>query len=134
MLAMYIQLHNIISNIHRSLLYNFISDLLSIGELVLSMYTTFKNISDLIYTHLWRTHVFSVVLPAGMLSRHSIQHLRQVTRRVTQMTRCVTHVFTRQTSSAGVTAASQKVFDREDKYGAHNYAPVPVALTRAEGE
>lgn len=30
-------------------------------------------------------------------------------------------------------AASQQVFDREDKYGAHNYHPLPVALSRAEG-
>lgn len=29
---------------------------------------------------------------------------------------------------------SQSVFDREDKYGAHNYHPLPVALTRGEGK
>lgn len=28
---------------------------------------------------------------------------------------------------------SQAVFDREAKYGAHNYAPVPVALAKGEG-
>lgn len=28
---------------------------------------------------------------------------------------------------------SQQVFDRENKYGAHNYHPIPVALTRGEG-
>ncbi|CAD7006300.1 unnamed protein product [Ceratitis capitata] len=28
---------------------------------------------------------------------------------------------------------SQQIFDRENKYGAHNYHPLPVALTRAEG-
>lgn len=28
---------------------------------------------------------------------------------------------------------SQQVFDRENKYGAHNYHPLPVALTRGEG-
>lgn len=28
---------------------------------------------------------------------------------------------------------AQAVFDREDKYGAHNYHPLPVALARAEG-
>ena len=28
---------------------------------------------------------------------------------------------------------SELVFDRESKYGAHNYAPIPVALERAEG-
>lgn len=29
--------------------------------------------------------------------------------------------------------SSKEVFEREDKYGAHNYHPVPVAITRAEG-
>ena len=28
---------------------------------------------------------------------------------------------------------SQQVFERENKYGAHNYHPLPVALTKAEG-
>lgn len=28
---------------------------------------------------------------------------------------------------------SQAVFDREDKFGAHNYHPLPVALARGEG-
>lgn len=28
---------------------------------------------------------------------------------------------------------SKSVFEREDKYGAHNYHPIPVALTRAQG-
>ncbi|KAK7111075.1 ornithine aminotransferase, mitochondrial-like [Littorina saxatilis] len=30
-------------------------------------------------------------------------------------------------------AASQEVFKRENKYGAHNYAPLPVALCKGEG-
>ena len=29
--------------------------------------------------------------------------------------------------------ASQKVFDLEAKYGAHNYHPLPVALAKGEG-
>jgi hypothetical protein len=28
---------------------------------------------------------------------------------------------------------SQEVFDRENKYGAHNYHPIPVAIDRGEG-
>lgn len=28
---------------------------------------------------------------------------------------------------------SKMVFEREDKYGAHNYHPLPVALDRGEG-
>ena len=28
---------------------------------------------------------------------------------------------------------SQEIFDRESKYGAHNYAPLPVALCKGEG-
>lgn len=31
------------------------------------------------------------------------------------------------------TLTSQQVFDREAKYGAHNYHPLPVALSKAQG-
>lgn len=37
------------------------------------------------------------------------------------------------TKEKGATLTSQDVFDREDKYGAHNYHPLPVALCRGEG-
>lgn len=36
-------------------------------------------------------------------------------------------------SYSGLPASSQSVLDREDRYGAHNYAPIPVALNRGEG-
>lgn len=29
---------------------------------------------------------------------------------------------------------SEAVFRREERYAAHNYAPIPVALTRGKGE
>lgn len=29
---------------------------------------------------------------------------------------------------------SEEIYAREDKYGAHNYHPLPVALDRGEGE
>lgn len=35
--------------------------------------------------------------------------------------------------SAQLGTKSQEVFDREDKFGAHNYGPVPVALAKGEG-
>lgn len=38
-----------------------------------------------------------------------------------------------QAASCHRTITSQEVFDRETKYGAHNYHPVPVALCRGEG-
>lgn len=31
------------------------------------------------------------------------------------------------------TLTSNDIFAREDKYGAHNYHPLPVALCRGEG-
>ncbi|PSN45460.1 Ornithine aminotransferase [Blattella germanica] len=40
-----------------------------------------------------------------------------------------TKVSTKETS----VSASQKIFDREDKFGAHNYHPLPVALCRGKG-
>ena len=29
--------------------------------------------------------------------------------------------------------SSQEIFDRENKYGAHNYHPIPVALNKGKG-
>lgn len=29
--------------------------------------------------------------------------------------------------------SSQQIFEREDKYGAHNYHPIPVALSKGKG-
>ena len=29
--------------------------------------------------------------------------------------------------------ASERIFEKEAKYGAHNYSPLPVALARGEG-
>lgn len=31
------------------------------------------------------------------------------------------------------TSKTQEYMDREDKYGAHNYAPLPVVLAKGEG-
>ena len=38
------------------------------------------------------------------------------------------------TQSVSIGEASKKVFDRESKYGAHNYHPLPVALAKGEGD
>ncbi|CAF0747551.1 unnamed protein product [Brachionus calyciflorus] len=35
--------------------------------------------------------------------------------------------------SSKIGAQSQAIFDREDKYGAHNYHPLPVAIDKAKG-
>ena len=52
------------------------------------------------------------------------------------------HSGARTTSSSSSSAAreraqrpltSEEVYAREDKYGAHNYHPLPVALERGEG-
>ena len=37
------------------------------------------------------------------------------------------------TASLSSQLSSEEVFKREDKYGAHNYHPLPVALTKGEG-
>ncbi|KAI8121953.1 Ornithine aminotransferase, mitochondrial [Lucilia cuprina] len=37
------------------------------------------------------------------------------------------------TATSSRQLSSQDVFERENKYGAHNYHPLPVALTKAEG-
>lgn len=37
-------------------------------------------------------------------------------------------------NSAGLTGRTKELIDMEDKYGAHNYHPVPVVLEKAKGE
>lgn len=32
------------------------------------------------------------------------------------------------------TLSSKQIFEREEKYGAHNYHPLPVALSRGKGK
>lgn len=46
---------------------------------------------------------------------------------------CIPSQLTAGTSSSVRQLKSQQVFEREDKYGAHNYHPLPVALTKAKG-
>lgn len=41
--------------------------------------------------------------------------------------------FSYQNSNQAKPLTPQTVFDREDKYGAHNYHPIPVALCKGEG-
>lgn len=41
--------------------------------------------------------------------------------------------FNYQGSTQEKSLTSQIVFDREDKYGAHNYHPLPAALCKGEG-
>jgi len=36
--------------------------------------------------------------------------------------------------SSSVDVTSEEVFERERKFGAHNYNPLPVALCKAEGQ
>lgn len=38
-----------------------------------------------------------------------------------------------ETNGAKKTLTSKSVFERENKYGAHNYHPLPVALCKAQG-
>lgn len=37
-------------------------------------------------------------------------------------------------TSASKQISSQYIFEREDKYGAHNYHPLPVALSKGKGK
>lgn len=65
--------------------------------------------------------------------------MRGVGRLTPTLTRAV-HSGTRTSSSAASRAkfeerqlTSEEVFTREERYGAHNYHPLPVALERGEG-
>jgi len=41
---------------------------------------------------------------------------------------------TNQATAYNVSKLSEEVFQREDKFGAHNYHPLPVALCKAQGQ
>lgn len=43
-------------------------------------------------------------------------------------------VDTKVEKSKPIHVTSHMIFDREDKYGAHNYHPIPVALCKGKGE
>lgn len=45
-----------------------------------------------------------------------------------------TKVSAAQVEEMNMGAASESIFQRESKYGAHNYHPLPVALCRAQGK
>lgn len=66
--------------------------------------------------------------------------MRSVSRVMPTLTRAL-HSGTRTSSSAASRAkreerllTSEEVYTREERYGAHNYHPLPVALERGEGE
>lgn len=52
--------------------------------------------------------------------------------KLVRWTSAISKVLTRRYSTAAATTAKE-VFDREDKYGAHNYSPIPVALCKGQG-
>ncbi|ELT87616.1 hypothetical protein CAPTEDRAFT_179888 [Capitella teleta] len=49
------------------------------------------------------------------------------------LSRCVRAKSTAAAPAVKLGQTSQDVFDREDKFGAHNYHPLPVALSRGQG-
>lgn len=74
-----------------------------------------------------------------MLSKNIIKAASNAFNRTTQLRNTSSTKLTSAASSAKakeqakIGAKSQAVFDREDKYGAHNYHPLPVAIDTAKG-
>lgn len=68
-----------------------------------------------------------------------LQLSRSLSRAAPALSRSV-HSGTRPASTAATQLrverllTSEEIYTREDKYGAHNYHPLPVALERGEGE
>ncbi|KCV68927.1 ornithine aminotransferase, mitochondrial [Fonticula alba] len=56
-----------------------------------------------------------------------------LSRTVSNVARQATRVRAFSSQAAAVSPASQKYIDLEDRYGAHNYSPLPVVLSRGEG-
>ena len=44
------------------------------------------------------------------------------------------HKTSPETAVFNVSRLSEEIFQREDKFGAHNYHPLPVALCKAQGQ
>lgn len=88
---------------------------------------------------------FSELLVGEMFQRVTVMSsmkslMRGVSRLTPTLTRAV-HSGTRTSSSVAPRAkhverplTSEEVFSREERYGAHNYHPLPVALDRGEGK
>lgn len=66
------------------------------------------------------------------LTRHLLPTSRLMVRGLASLPDAATATST-VTGAAGVSAKSQCIMDREAKYGARNYAPMPVALCRGKG-
>lgn len=66
----------------------------------------------------------NVVFISQMLS---LRYCKFITRRAT------TALSTKVQTKAAIGYKSEKIFERENKFGAHNYQPVPVALTSGKG-
>lgn len=68
-------------------------------------------------------------------SSPSIQQNVHLVRSVTSSSSASSRLATASASSAKKQQhlSSQDIFEREDKYGAHNYHPLPVALAKGKG-
>ncbi|XP_069140569.1 ornithine aminotransferase, mitochondrial-like [Argopecten irradians] len=64
----------------------------------------------------------------SVISKSVTMAMRSAARRATMSTSAATH-----TANKKIGEKSEAVFAKEQKYGAHNYGPIPVALCRAEG-
>ncbi|XP_062561594.1 ornithine aminotransferase, mitochondrial isoform X1 [Armigeres subalbatus] len=65
--------------------------------------------------------------------RATVMQKRLSSSLVNQGAKMASTVAATKTSELRHGTSSQEVFDREDKFGAHNYHPLPVALARGEG-
>lgn len=80
-----------------------------------------------------------------MLSKMALRRLAQavkassplvqqnLVRSVTSSSSASSRLATASAAAKGQQLSSQDIFEREDKYGAHNYHPLPVALAKGKG-
>ena len=76
----------------------------------------------------YRRRVLPRVLP---LLRNDQTHVNYYATMLSRLSRPVLRHLT--TESSGMSSRTQAIIDREQRYGAHNYGPLPVALCKGEG-
>lgn len=73
-------------------------------------------------------------LAQAVKSSSSIQQNVHLVRSVTSSSSASSRLATASAAAKGQQLSSQDIFEREDKYGAHNYHPLPVALAKGKGK
>jgi ornithine--oxo-acid transaminase len=68
-----------------------------------------------------------------MISKLRIQALNNPIKSIIRAQSAASAATSKTSEKNTIGAKSEKIFAREDKYGAHNYHPLPVAIAKGKG-